>query len=486
MKYFCQSRFVAIYLFFETLRPKADVVLDWNALMLDAIKSDDTAPTLSSRNLCILHTAIYDAIAAINKQYQPYHVQIAAPGDASIDAAAVGAARQVMAELYPLYEFASDSLFNSWLAGTSNSAPILRGLQLGQAVAFAELEARNDDGASLDIPYIPSNLPGAWQRTPPFYRPPVTPQWGNVTPFCLPEIETFLPPPPTALDSAEYAYAFNEVKALGSIGSTVRTAEQSQIAIFWSDFSYTAMPPGHWHEIAAAIAAVQGSSLEENARMFALLSLAQADAGIVCWAAKYRFNRWRPITAIWRADEDGNPETAPDSSWGEFLAAPPFPSYPSGHSTFSRASAEILTRFLGSDTISFSAGSDALPSLIRTYNSLSACANEIGMSRIFGGIHFKFDDIEGQSCGKRIGDFIFDNYLLDNRRLPSLRLIGSGDGSLEVREHGHLGAALVFEGSTDLIHWSPIQTNTAVSGGTIIHTPSSFKSQRYFRVTEPD
>jgi hypothetical protein len=169
----------------------------------------------------------------------------------------------------------------------------------------------------------------------------------------------------TAVCIADYAAAYNEVKALGSKTSTIRTAEQSQIAVFWSDFSYTATPPGHWHEIAATIARDRGLALAETARLFALISVAQADSAIVCWETKYRYNLWRPITAIRRGSEDGDDATEADPVWTHFLNSPPFPAYTSGHSTFSKSSAVVLTRFLGTDAVNFSARSDSLPGVCR-------------------------------------------------------------------------------------------------------------------------
>src|ERR1051326_6005151 len=343
------------------LSTRADVILDWNALMLDCIRVDDTAPTISTRSFAILHAAIYDAVNSITRRHQPYQFELSAPTGASVEAAAVGAAYTVISILYPSYQFWADDLYESWLAAQTPSAALTNGLALGQVVAFMAIGSRSGDGSSLDVPYFPSDLPGQWQRTPPFFRPPLTPQWGFVESFCLPDIKPFVPGPPPALDSPEYAASFNQVKAIGAKTNAVRTAEQSQIAVFWSDFSYTATPPGHWHEIAAAIAQTRGNSLEQNARMFALLSLAQADAAIVCWEAKYRYNLWRPVTAIRRADEDANATTVPNASWDSYLSSPPFPSYTSGHSTFSKASAQVLTHFYGTDSVAFTAVSDSLP-----------------------------------------------------------------------------------------------------------------------------
>src|SRR5678816_1007516 len=173
---------------------------------------------------------------------------------------------------------------------------------------------------------------------------------------------------------------------------------------------------------------------------------------------------WRPVTAIQRADEDNNPLTDADENWTQLLPSPPFPSYTSGHSTFSKASAQVLAHFYGTDAITFNATSDALPGVVRAFHSLAECADEIGMSRIYGGFHFMFDNIYGKSTGKQIGDYVSANFLLPNDVLPLARVERFKEGAPLVRVHGHLGRQCVLEVSADLTHWLPISTNQAVSG----------------------
>lgn len=463
---------------------RANVVLEWNALTLDAVRTDNTGPTLSSRNLAILHTAIYDAVNSILRTHQPYHFQLDPIVDSSVEAAAVGAAYEIVIALYPPFRARADDLYETYVAGIPATAATTNGLSLGRQIAQLTLESRGDDGSQTDVPYIPSNAPGQWQRTAPFFRPPLTPQWRYVKPFCLPDIERFVPGPPPGLNTPEYAADLNEVKALGAKNSVVRTAEQSQIAVFWSDFSYTAMPPGHWYEIAAVIVRDRQLNLEETARLFALISIAQADAAILCWEAKYRYNFWRPITAIQRADEDNNPTTAADPEWNHFLIAPPFPAYTSGHSIFSKVSAGILGHFFGSDAIPFTIGSDALPGVFRSFTSLDACADEVGQSRIYGGIHFQFDNQAGKACGKKVANFVNDNLLISNRRLPSVLLEGITKGALALRVQGHFGATGVLEASGDFVNWQPIATNATALGGVLVLDPMATGTERFYRVRE--
>ena len=230
--------------------------------------------------------------------------------------------------------------------------------------------------------------PGAWEPTPPAFAAYLLPQWGFVAPFAMESSDALRPPGPPPLDSAEWAADYNEVKALGAAVESTRTADQTEIARFWADGAGTETPPGHWNHIAQDVAAAQGNTLEQNARLFALLNLALADAAICAWDAKYAFNFWRPVTAIRFGDTDGNDATAADPTWSSFIATPPFPDYTSGHSTFSGAAARVLARFFGRDDIAFVTGSDALPGVTRSFAGFAAAAAEAGVSRIYGGIHY--------------------------------------------------------------------------------------------------
>jgi hypothetical protein len=479
------SAFVLLLSLLASIGVRADVILDWNSLMIAAIRSDNSGPTLSSRNLAILHTAIYDAVNSIDRTHQPYKFQVDAPQGASAEAAAVGAAYEITKVLYQPFRAQADDLYGSWVAVTAQTAAVKDGLAFGQRIAQLMLQDRAADGSSTDVPYIVSDAPGQWRRTPPFLRPPLTPGWRYVTPFCLPSLEPFLPGPPPALDSPEYADALNYVKAIGSVNSTTRTDEQTLIAKFWSDFSYTSMPPGHWHLIAETISRDRHNSLADNARLFALISLAQADGAIACWEIKYRYNTWRPVTAIARADEDNNPLTDADQNWTQLLPSPPFPSYTSGHSTFSKASAEVLTHFYGTDAITFSTTGDATPGVIRAFHSLAACADEVGMSRVYGGFHYMFDNVAGKECGQKVGDYVSENFLLPNDSLPLVRMETVQNGRPNVRVHGHIGRPVVLEGSTDLRAWSALSTNTAVSGGVLVEQNYGAAALRaFFRARE--
>jgi membrane-associated phospholipid phosphatase len=219
----------------------------------------------------------------------------------------------------------------------------------------------------------------------------------------------FRPAAPPALDSAEYAAAFNEVKSLGSADSTTRTEEQTQIARFWNDGLGTAFAPGYWNRIAQDVATGQGLSLVSEAHLFALLNIATADALISCWDAKYAYSFWRPVTAIRAADTDGNPDTEPDTSWSPLLVTPNFPSYTSAHSTVSGAAAEVLTALFG-DQYQFTVSAVSVP-YTRSFDSFEAAAAEAGRSRIYGGIHYTFDNLNGLAVGGEVADYVIGNFL---------------------------------------------------------------------------
>jgi membrane-associated phospholipid phosphatase len=231
-----------------------------------------------------------------------------------------------------------------------------------------------------------------------------------------------MPSAPPDLNSEEFTTTFNHVKEIGSADSTTRTDDQTQIALFWADGARTATPPGHWNRIAATVARDQRNTLYENSRLFALLNIALADAGLVSWDAKYYYNFCRPITAIQNANSDNNPATTADADWSPLLTTPPFPSYTSGHSTFSAAAATVLAGFFGTDKITFTstaetpgASSDLAP---RTFKSFSAAASEAGLSRIYGGIHWSFDNTAALTVGKRLGQYVFNHMLQSEPEVP--------------------------------------------------------------------
>jgi hypothetical protein len=383
----------------------ADVVTDWNTAALDAIRLNGMPPAVASRALAILHVAIYDAVNGISRTHESYAVQSAVPASASKEAAASAAAHTVLVVLFPREAGEFDALHAATLATIREGPQKSRGAAWGESVAEQILTMRAGDGSNDKIapPSPPSfGADGFWQPTPPAFAAYLLPQWGLVTPFAMPASDAFRPPGPPALGSTRYLADLDEVRALGAAVGSTRTPEQTEIALFWADGTDTETPPGHWNSIAAEIAGAFGNSLDENARLFALLNIAMADAAICAWDAKYTYDFWRPVTAI-------NP--ALDSTWSSFIVTPPFPDYVSGHSAFSGAAATVLAFFYGTDDVVFVTGSDFLPGVTREFSSFSAAAAEAAVSRIYGGIHFRSASEDGLVAGMAIGAWAFTHDL---------------------------------------------------------------------------
>jgi len=385
-------------------------VRDWNATMLDAIRTASTAPPLASRNMAMVHAAIYDAVNSISKKYSPYRVSIDAPAGASEAAAAAAAAQRVLVSLYPAQAAKFDAAYQSSLANIPDSKSKDDGIILGQQVADQIISWRSTDGANKVVSYTPKTDPGNWVPTPPALAASLAPQWPGVTPFAMTSGSQFRPSGPPALDSAKYAEEFNFVKEIGKIDSLTRTPDQTAIAKFWANGGGTFTPPGHWNQIAEEVSALAGTSLEDSARLFALLNIAEADAAISCWDAKYKYDLWRPVTAIRQADKDNNPNTTVDSQWTPLLVTPPFSEYTSGHSTFSGAAEPVMNSVFGSDFGFVDKGDKSINSL-RTFENFSAAADESGMSRIYGGIHFMSANVDGLSSGRNVGNYVVQNFL---------------------------------------------------------------------------
>ena len=264
-----------------------------------------------------MHASIYDAVNGVLRTHTPYLVTGQVPAGASIEATAVAAAHHVLVSLYPTLQSDFDALYNESLATIREGPQKDHGIAWGRFVASSILQWRSTDGSAKMVNYVPGTEPGQWRPTISFggiVRPALLPQWGSVTPFALANGSQFRPPAPPALNTQQYAADVNMVKAVGGTISAARTAEQTEIALFWGYGPGTATPPGHWNQITQVVAANQGNTLAENARLFALLNIALADAAIVSWDCKYVYNFWRPITAIQEADTDSNPETTADPS----------------------------------------------------------------------------------------------------------------------------------------------------------------------------
>ncbi len=399
-----------------------DLVLVWNRVALDTIRETSTNPPMATRALAMMHVAIYDCVNAIDRAHAPYYVEIDPPANTSREAAAATAAYHVLASLYPdQIEYFDFQLYES-LKKVPDSQAKIDGITLGEYVADQIIALRADDGWDRHVEYTPGTNPGEWRPTPPNYAPALLPQWPQVTPWTMSSGSQFRAPAPPELTSIQYATDVNEVKDLGRVDSPNRTADQSEIALFWSDNPGTCTPPGHWNMIAENCSEALGYGLGKNALLFAKLNVTLADAAILCWDNKYNYSLWRPYHAITLADQDGNELTEPDPTWTSFVVTPPFPEYTSGHSTFSAAAAKVLAYEFGTDNMSFADVSDSLPGVPRYYTSFSEAAAEAGRSRIYGGIHYEFSNQAGQQTGRNLADFVQDTFFLPENTGPILAL----------------------------------------------------------------
>lgn len=403
-----------------------DMVLRWNDIAMDVLRADRTlpGPGWSSRSLAMTSLAIFDAVNSIDGSYEPYLSDV--PGHSrhatSIDAAVASAAHDVLAALYPDQQSTLDAELAESLSIVPDGPRESRGVALGQTTAAAILQQRADDGSGDVVPYTVNPDPGRWSPDP--YNPSQIawgPGWGDVTPFALQSTGLPQAPPPPALNSMAYAKAYNQVKSIGEKDSTTRTADQTQVAIFWAyDDAGMGTPPGMYDQQVEVIAKQNHNSLVENARLFALVNMAQADAGFASWHSKYVYDFWRPVTAIQRGDEDGNPRTAADADWqplgapgfdGNTDFTPPFPAYVSGHATFGAAVYGVLADFYHTDRMHFTLASDQMPGVTRSFHRFSQAADENALSRVYMGVHWIFDADAGQRMGRTVGDITFDSQL---------------------------------------------------------------------------
>jgi hypothetical protein len=319
-------------------------------------------------------------------------------GEASIEAAAVQAAYGVLIRLLPGQATLLDGARSASLSPIPDGPVKDEGLAVGEAVAGQIVALRSTDGSNVDGTYTFGSGPGEYQRTPPTFGNPSIPAWRFVVPFVLRRGDQFRAEGPPRLWSDRYAADFNEVKSLGSVDSAERTAEQTEIALCGAE---PALPT--WNRVARSVSAQRRIGLVENARLFALLNLAMADATIACWDSKYTYRFWRPVTAIPLADTDGNDATDPDPAWTPLRPTPLHPEYPSAHACFSGAAAEVLTRFLGKHTAFSTATSTCPAGVVRSYGSFQALADEIGDSRIYIGYHFRSSIRDGAKLGRHVG-----------------------------------------------------------------------------------
>ena len=394
---------------------RADAVADWNAIAERSIITAAHPPPVASIDLGIIHIAIYDAVMAIDRRYQPYHVQIP-NASGSMVAATAKAGHDILVYLFPAQSGQLDSDYDAYLAA-HNISPNDPGVAVGAQAAAGIASLRSNDGRfpANPPPFFGSTEIGQWRPTPSYEpgppasnAPGLVPWVADVRPFTYCDPSDYTGDGPLELKSGDYEKDFNEVKSMGSKTSSTRTAAQTQTAYFWADSG-----PLMWQRALRDMASRYLTNVGDSARMFALAGLAGADAQIACWSTKYEFNFWRPITAITLADQDGNPNTQADPNWRPLINTPNFPEYTSGHTTSSSAVAEVLKNFFKTEKLEFTittANGLANPKT-RTYSKLSDAIDDVVDARVYAGIHYRTSDLHGVTQGKRVAKHVFEHYL---------------------------------------------------------------------------
>lgn len=399
---------------------RADVVLDWNAIAVNAAISTGQSPFAQARFAAIVQVAVFTAVNAITEDYEPYVTTVPSAPGASADAAAVAAAYKVLSTY-----FGGNAAVLATLnaARTASLAAIPDGDAKTQGIATGELAAAqiitlraNDGSAPAQFYTPPLPAPGEWQPTP---ACPIVGgvqvgaffQWGNVAPFGIESVDDFLPPPPPSLTSNRYAKAYNEVLRLGS--STADANDRPQDRADVVNFYALSSPTFIFNMIARQLAATTGASLSDNARSLALINMAISDALVASFNAKYEYTFWRPETAIHAGDADGNKKTEANPAFAPYIATPCFPSYPSNHASGSSAGAEMLRRLYGAAgfSIELTNPNPLLAGIVLRYSQLKNIVDDVSDARVYGGIHFRFDQDAGERLGREVATAVYKDNL---------------------------------------------------------------------------
>jgi hypothetical protein len=416
-------------------QPAANEVLQWNETTMKAIAENGQNNVVATRTLAMVQAAVHDALNAIDRRYDAYYFEGPADASASPDAAVAAAAHTVLVGV--VNSFGSpgqkgaalavvEQAYAASLARVTDGPARNKGVAVGRATGAAMLTLRKDDGATRDASYTPGMGPGKWRPhpnpvppNPPIgnpelargYAPSIAPGWANVTPFTLLSASQFWLPGPPALTSPTYARDFNESKGVGGKVSTVRTADQTEIARFWFE------GPGNWNTIARTVSASRRLDARDSARLLALMNMAMADSFIAGFKIRYVYDFWRPITAIREGDSDGNDATVGDPAWDSLQNTPAVSDYPSTQGTFSAAAAVVLASALGGDQAAFTVVSGKpFDGITRSFTSFSQAARESADSRVYAGIHFRSACEDGLALGRKIGQRTIVLYLQPVRK----------------------------------------------------------------------
>jgi hypothetical protein len=391
----------------EQRAPRTNAVLHWNAIMVTTVGVLN--PFAQARAAAMTHLAMFEAVNAISPRYEPYLGPIRATSKASPEAAAIAAAHGVLRALVPGAAATLDAERLASLSAISDGQSKLDGIGVGEEAAATMLAARAADASAPPEFHFPASAdPGEWQLTP--SCPPaggVLKHWGRVTPFGVRAVEKFHSAPPPLLTSRRYARDLNEVKEVGGLTSAARTQHQTDVAHFYS----AVLAVATWNPVVRQVTAMHTSSLVSDARLFALLNMAISDGAVAVMHTKYEYNFWRPETAIHRADDDGNRWTHGDPSFQPLIVAPCFPSYGSAHAAASYAARRVAEAYFGDEFPAVTLTNPAVPGIALEYETFEDITDDIDTARIYGGIHFRFDQRAGARQGTRIGARVYTDNL---------------------------------------------------------------------------
>jgi hypothetical protein len=374
---------------------RADVIIDWNARSDEIAAQKQVRPVNHSRGTAMLHVAMFEAVNAIEGRYLPYKLNLTADRTASKEAAAASAGHDILLALYPDQQSTLDATLATMLAAVADGEPKAKGIELGKKAAADLIALRAKDGIDAQESYRPHTTPGV-------YVPTVIPLFSTaaaVTPWVMTSGSQFRPAPPPALTSETWTADLNEIRELGRIDSTKRTAEQTTIGRFWF-----VTGPRSYNPIVRQVAIAKDMDIVDCARLFALTSMAGNDAYIAVFDAKYTYNLWRPLTAIRNADQTNNSATPRDGSWLPLGDTPMHPEYPCAHCINSAAVAAVLQGVAGNEIGEISMTSPTAPGVIRKWVRLQDYSDEVSLARIYAGFHYRFSTIVGKEMGKKIGE----------------------------------------------------------------------------------
>jgi hypothetical protein len=382
-------------------------VADWSLIAQNAIVAVGRRfPGEAAVYMGIVHATMYDVAVAIEGGYRPFAITPTVPPNTSVDAAVATAAHRVLAGRFPSQQTGPDGLdaiYIAYLNGIPDGEAKTNGILVGEEVGLGMLLFRANDGLDNTVPYVQRPPgPGVYEPTAP--APPLGTRMQHVLPLTLDSASQFRPHGPPALGTGDYAHDFNEVKALGRVDSSVRSAEQTAVARFWTDHDIP-----QWNRNLLRLADARGLTSIETARMLAMAHVAGGDAMIGCFDAKYHYLSWRPIHAIHRADTDGNSHTLPDPTWQPLLPTPNHPEYPSAHACHTAAIAEALESFFGPGRIVFSVDS-LVTGETRHYLRFKEVVEEVNNARVWAGFHFRYSQEDGSRLGRTVARFVVKNF----------------------------------------------------------------------------